>query len=194
MINYSIHLLHFKKSFQSALESLKNIEKKSLIELKKIKVLENSLKSNIIVPKIGKVYSFIYDAMGKKELSYYDRYPLVLITSINRRLGVFHGLNFHYLNTKLRTYFIQYLMDKKYNFNIDRITSNNLHKVLFGIPKRMYKVCIKQYRFANVLRLEFKEISPLILNEINNINDNTFMYKATKDVHIISRKRVLNKF
>ena len=65
----------------------------------------------------------------------------------------------------------------------------------------MYRNCIKQYRLENVLRLQLREISPMILEEINKINDRTFIhnikyndtYVTVTSTHKLTKRKVKKK-
>jgi len=52
-------------------------------------------------PSYGQMNFFYYDAKGKNELPYYDRFPLVLPIGVAESTG-FIGLNFHYLSIPMR--------------------------------------------------------------------------------------------
>lgn len=50
--------------------------------------------------KTGQLITFQYDAKLKEVLPYWDRYPLVLVTSITE--DGWRGINFHYLHPRMR--------------------------------------------------------------------------------------------
>ena len=192
MISYTVHLKHYKKSFDEALETLKNINKPTAQQNIKIRALNNVLKIRPGRPLPGKIYTYIYNAVGKKKMPYYDRYPLTLVLSVNHKKKTFFGLNLHYLDDKMRSQFIKVIIARSYDKSKDRVITASILSRLLGMAKRMYKECIKQYRIENVLRLAFREISPSILEEINTIDDNTFINRKAIEVHRISRKRIRN--
>lgn len=53
-------------------------------------------------PQYGRMNFFLYDPKGKKELPYYDRFPLVLPIGLVPQKEGFIGLNFHYLSIPMR--------------------------------------------------------------------------------------------
>ena len=68
--------------------------------------LHEQMKSQTV---IGSLYLFSYDPKWKKELPYYDSYPIIF--PIGKSKGRMLGLNFHYLPYSLRAV----LMDALYN-------------------------------------------------------------------------------
>jgi hypothetical protein len=99
---------------------------------------------------LGGLYFFYYDAKTKKELPYWDRFPLVLI--LERYPDGFLGLNLHYLPIKHRIIFMEKLMERAV-LNEDgdikriRITYDILNSV------RRYKEfqpCLKRYLNSHI--------------------------------------------
>lgn len=64
-------------------------------------------KTSVMIP--GKMYLYWYDAKYKKELPYYDMFPLCI--PFSRDSETFTGLNFHYLPYKVRAVLMKNLMD-----------------------------------------------------------------------------------
>jgi len=193
MINYFTHLRHYKKPFDSALETLKSLKNPTQDDSLRILALENALKVRTNYPVIGRVYTYIYDAIAKKTLPYYDRYPLVLVTSVNIKAHTFFGMNLHYLGYGNRKHLINLILKKLYHKTYDRIMTENFDAVLVGRYHMMYRQAIKQYRFSKVLRLQLREISPILLTEINKVNDETFIHQVLAQVHRISNNKIMNR-
>ena len=106
---------------------------------------------------VGSMYMFFYDPKGKKELPYYDSFPLVIV--IGPADGGFLGLNLHYLPPILRAKFLDSLLDFTNNKKYDESTRFRLSYNLLQRAARMkyFKPCIKHYlndqvrsRFARV--------------------------------------------
>ena len=210
MISYKSHLRHYKKRFDSALSTLELIAEKAKNDVKKVDesenkkkkkpkkltekqvsrlvLLRNVLKKRNALPRPGKVYTFIYHPVAKKTLPFYDVYPLTLITSVDIKKKTFIGINFHYVSPGVRRKFYNLFVLKYYSKGMDRLVVSGLVKRLKGSLKSVYRNCIKQYRFENVLRLQMLEISPLLLNEINKVNDETFVRKKIAEVHRLARR------
>ena len=53
----------------------------------------------------GRFYMFFYNPKGKRDLSYWDRFPLIYLLKIYKN-GSFLGLNFHYVDYKTRALFL----------------------------------------------------------------------------------------
>ena len=106
---------------------------------------------------VGSMYMFFYDPKGKKELPYYDSFPLVIV--IGPADGGFLGLNLHYLPPILRAKFLDSLLDFTNNKKYDETTRFRLSYNLLQRAAKMkyFKPCIKHYlndqvrsRFARV--------------------------------------------
>lgn len=106
---------------------------------------------------VGSMYMFFYDPKGKKELPYYDSFPLVIV--IGPAAGGFLGLNLHYLPPILRAKFLDSLLDFTNNKKYDETTRFRLSYNLLQRAAKMkyFKPCIKHYlndqvrsRFARV--------------------------------------------
>ena len=90
---------------------------------------------------LGDLYAYYYDPKHRQTLPYYDSFPLVML--IGYEQDTFLGLNFHYINPKLRAILL------------DRVTA----KVGKGIInwKKISKIpqvepCVKRYRYDHIMR------------------------------------------
>lgn len=100
-----------------------------------------------IVP--GFMYMFTYDPKGKKELPYYDTFPLVFPFDVTTT--GFTGLNLHYLPKNLRAE----LMDGLYAFTNGKITDKT--QVIFNYKllknasaTTAFQPCVKRYLYKQV--------------------------------------------
>lgn len=111
-------------------------------------------RSNKIIP--GNLYLYGYDAKWKKELPYWDKYPLVF--PFRKVDNGFIGLNLHYLPLHLRIELFDALMSFRNNKNMDETTKlvyswnliSNLSKFKLAQP------CVHRYingHLRGVLRL-----------------------------------------
>lgn len=55
-----------------------------------------------VMPRIGKFYMFSYLAKHRETLPYFDRFPLIIVLSINYKEKYMTGLNMHYLPLNMR--------------------------------------------------------------------------------------------
>lgn len=107
----------------------------------------------------GDMYLFFYDPKYKKELPYYDRFPLVL--PFRKVKGGFYGLNFHYLPPLLRVK----LLDRLLMFsNTKGITEDTRlrfkYQMIAGSAKFGWaQPCVKMYLNTHV-RSRFAKIEP----------------------------------
>ena len=82
----------------------------------------------------GRLYMYAYDPKMKKELPYYDRFPLVFPFSATQ--NGFMGLNMHYLPYKLRIVLLDRLMTFKSNNRLDETTRLKYSwQVIDGVSK-----------------------------------------------------------
>jgi len=105
--------------------------------------------TNRILP--GRLYMFTYDPKMKKELPYYDTFPMVMAIESDR--DSFLGLNFHYLPPQLRAN----LFDELYNRVVaqDSMSIQTKIRVSYQILKsasalRFFRPCIKRYLYGRV--------------------------------------------
>lgn len=107
----------------------------------------NSLKHKTF---IGRMYFFFYNPKGKKTLSHYDIFPLVI--PIQRNIDGFLGLNLHYVEPKIRLKILDNLHSTLNNTKMDETTrmrvSYNYINALSSL--NIMKPCIKQYLTKHV--------------------------------------------
>lgn len=99
---------------------------------------------------VGRLIMFFYDPKLKKELPYYDRWPLVFI--IGPKKGAngepgFLGLNMHYLEPRLRKQLFEALYT---TINSKAYNENKRLKISWDIIKNvsqsgLYAPCVKHY-------------------------------------------------
>ena len=99
-------------------------------------------------PSYGQMNFFYYDAKGKNELPYYDRFPLVLPIGVAESTG-FIGLNFHYLSIPMRLKLLnvvaEYATDSEMNENTRiRLTWNRIKR------NPLVKPTVKRYLASHV--------------------------------------------
>jgi hypothetical protein len=121
------------------------------------KVLEGGGSNNVSRIMPGHCYLFMYDPKLKKELPYYDRFPLVF--PYNRTPDGFMGLNMHYLPYHLRIRLLDALMEFRSNNRMDEMTRLKYSwQLINGISQfDAAKPCIKQYLIGHV-RSPFRKV------------------------------------
>jgi len=115
--------------------------------------------SKALVNKIqpGHLYMFVYDPKLKKELPYYDRFPLVFPYA--RTPDGFMGLNMHYLPYALRIQLLDNLLIYRSNKRMDETTRLKYSwQVIDGVSRfKGARPCIKQYLIGHV-RTQFRKV------------------------------------
>ena len=98
----------------------------------------------------GRMYTFFYDPKTKRDLPYYDRFPLIF--KIKNIDGGFLGINMHYLPPQLRARLMDALYPLVTNRNYDETTRLRLtYEILNSATKyRFFKPTIKKYLNSNV--------------------------------------------
>lgn len=135
--------------FRKKASQLSNVNRNALMREEPVTIRNRTI--------IGGMFMFFYDPKGKKELPYYDSFPLVIV--IGPAEGGFLGLNLHYLPPTLRAKFLDALLDTTNNKRYDETTRFNATYDLMRRAARYkyFKPCIKHYlndhvrsRFARV--------------------------------------------
>ena len=98
----------------------------------------------------GRMYTFFYDPKTKRDLPYYDRFPLIF--KIKNIDGGFLGINMHYLPPQLRAKLMDALYPLATNRKYDETTRLRLtYEILNGATKyRFFKPTIKKYLNSHV--------------------------------------------
>jgi len=135
--------------FRRRVQNMRRINRNALMREEPVELTNREI--------VGSMYMFFYDPKGKKELPYYDSFPLVIV--IKPAEGGFLGLNLHYLPPILRAKFLDSLLEYTNNNRYDETTRFRLSYNLLQRAARMryFKPCIKHYlndhvrsRFARV--------------------------------------------
>lgn len=93
----------------------------------------------------GNMYMYFYDPKMKKELPYYDRFPLTIM--VEPAKGGFYGLNLHYLNYNVRARFLDDLMALESGKSTDTSRIRRIKYNLLASTKKYkeFKPCFKHY-------------------------------------------------
>jgi len=90
---------------------------------------------------LGDLYAYYYHPKHRAILPYYDQFPLIML--IGYETETFVGLNFHYLNPKVRAILL------------DRVTAK-IGKGIMDWSKiskiRQVAPCVKRYRYDHIVR------------------------------------------
>ena len=150
------------KYIESVLKAAKGRPKSTQWFRDKIKEFGTPTSANLIrdgkrtvTPTFGLLNMFVYDPKGKKELPYYDTFPLVL--PIEKYSNGFLGINLHYLSMPIRIRLLDRLVDYSNNDKFDKSTNLNVD---YSRLKKIdiIKPCLKRYLASNV-RTNFRKIA-----------------------------------
>ena len=101
-------------------------------------------------PWIGSLSMFIYDAKGKKDLPYWDRFPLVIPIELYKDpKPSFAGINLHYLDYNIRAL----LLDRLMPYGSD--DSHRLNRIDYDVLKsfkklKMFIPCWHRYNIDRI--------------------------------------------
>jgi len=100
--------------------------------------------------KLGGLYFYYYDAKTKKELPYWDRFPLVLV--LEKYPDGFLGLNLHYLPLKYRILFMEKLMNYAVLNEDGDIKRIRITYDILNSTRRLkeFQPCLKRYLTSNI--------------------------------------------
>ena len=133
-----------------------------------------SMKSrHVKTMSLGKMYFFAYDPKTKKQLPYYDRFPLILPFKVTGK--GFMGLNLHYIppmeRAKILSKLVEFATDKRYDEKTRMILSYDL----LNLAAKKYaplKPCVKQYLYGHVrsrfVRIDFDEFMYAVFLPVEN--------------------------
>ena len=178
------------KYIQSVLKAAGGRPKSTQWFRDKIKEFGTPTSANLIkdgkrttTPTFGLLNMFVYDPKGKKELPYYDTFPLVL--PIEEYNNGFLGINLHYLSMPMRIKLLDRLVDYSNNDKFDKSTKlnanySNLKKI------DLIKPCLKRYLASNV-RTNFRKV------EADEFMVATLLpvqrFKKQSDSHVFAKSR-----
>ena len=125
-------------------------------------------------PFYGKLNMFVYDPKFKKQLPYYDTFPLVL--PLENYSDGFLGINFHYLPIPLRVKLLDRLVDFSNNTDFDestrlvvdyqklknvKLVKPTIHKYLSGqLKSQIRRIDADEFTIATLLPVQkFKKSS-----------------------------------
>ena len=105
----------------------------------------------------GHLYMYGYDPKGKKDLPYFDRFPLVF--PFSKTPDGFIGLNMHYLPYQLRIRLLDALLMFKSNSRMDETTRLKYSwQAIDGVSKfAAAQPCVKRYLSGHI-RTKFRQI------------------------------------
>ena len=123
--------------FRKKAQQLRRVNRNALMREEPVELSER--------PEPGKMAMFFYDPKMKKQLPYYDSFPLVIF--VEPAPDGFYGINLHYLPPVLRAKFLDGLMDVLSDRRYDEKTKFNVSYAYLKRAAKMkyFKPCFKHY-------------------------------------------------
>ena len=140
-------------------------------------------------PAVGKMFLMMYDPKTKKELPYYDVFPLIFIVKLTS--DGFIGLNLHYLPIQQRMQLLNALYKiGTSNMKMDETTKLKLsYRVISSFSRtRHARICLKRYLVNRVsyISLVFPEqwthVASLPLERFMKESRNTVWAESVKKI------------
>ena len=100
--------------------------------------------------KIGEMVMYTYNPKLKKQLPYYDTFPLTIV--VGPAPNGFYGINLHYLPPKVRAIFLDHLTDVATNKKFNKTTKFRVTYSMLKATKKYkyFKPCFKHYLTKHV--------------------------------------------
>ena len=127
----------------------------------------------------GRMYMFFYDPKLKKQLPYYDRFPLAIM--VGPAPGGYYGINLHYLAPRLRAILLDRLMD---------YTTGQDEKMRFKISYRILKATTKLRPFKPCFKHYLKKHVRSQMVEVNSEDWETAIFLPTEQFKGASKRKV----
>jgi hypothetical protein len=138
---------------------------------------------------IGKMFMFFYDPKLKQILPYYDKFPMIMLVSVDT--DGFTGLNLHYLPPKLRAQLMDALYTLRNNNKYDDSTKLQIsYEILTSASKfRYFAPCFKRYLYGHV-QSNFLYVSPENWDKALMLPTERFAKATTSTVYAQSQAMV----
>lgn len=133
---------------RSAREWFRNKAKETTVS--PTRIITSGKENTVKGYSIGQMMLFNYDPKLKKELPYYDTFPLIF--PIEPAKKGFLGINFHYLPPRQRALLMDALYTTTNNKKFDESTKLQIsYQILKGASRYKYfKPCVKHYLSSHV--------------------------------------------
>jgi len=155
-------------------------------------VLNDPFTKKVSRPRIGKMYTFMYDAKTKDVLPYWDKFPLIILADIPEDAKGFFGLNLHYLQPEQRAIFFRKLANL-YSSG-DLMNENTKIRISYEILKsiktlRAFRPMFKRY-LPKQVKTPIVEIPPAYWETALFLPTQRFVGASQNKVWADSRKQL----
>jgi hypothetical protein len=161
-------------SFRKIVERIQKVSQDSTVSPKK--------------PKIGNMYTYLYDPKTKDKLPYYDIVPLVI--PVQYTDNGFYGLNFHYLSLQERNKLLNIILPFSQKNESSKKISSSYGK-LVTLASGIWSPCCKRYLWSHI-RTKFVHIPKEDWYEIIKMPVISFQRSSAKEVYK-QTKRMMKK-
>jgi hypothetical protein len=151
-------------SFKNIVEKIKKVSEDSSVQSSK--------------PKIGQLYTYLYNPKTKDKLPYYDIVPLVIPVQYTN--NGFYGLNFHYLSLPERNKLLNIILPFSQKSETSKKKSS--YAKLVSLASGIWSPCCKRYLWSHI-RTKFVNIPQEDWYEIIKMPVISFQKATTKEVY-----------
>lgn len=151
-------------SFKNIVEKIKKVSQDSSVQSSK--------------PKIGQLYTYLYNPKTKDKLPYYDIVPLVIPVQYTN--NGFYGLNFHYLSLPERNKLLNIILPFSQKSETSKKKSS--YAKLVSLASGVWSPCCKRYLWSHI-RTKFVNIPQEDWYEIIKMPVISFQKATTKEVY-----------
>ena len=151
-------------SFKNIVEKIKKVSEDSSVQSSK--------------PKIGQLYTYMYNPKTKVKLPYYDIVPLVIPVQYTN--NGFYGLNFHYLSLPERNKLLNIILPFSQKSETSKKKSS--YAKLVSLASGIWSPCCKRYLWSHI-RTKFVNIPQEDWYEIIKMPVISFQKATTKEVY-----------
>jgi hypothetical protein len=159
-------------------------------QMQRASILNKGDSAGMIRP--GRFYFFAYSPKGRAEMPFFDMFPLVYV--MNRQSGgKFLGVNFHYLQPRLRAWFInsllRYANDPEWYMSEDAFVRAVYPMFKTNKSLRFYKPTIKTYIKSHIVS-KVVEVPPSEWKTVMFMPLERFAKMSSQDVYKWSRQQL----
>ena len=151
-------------SFKNIVEKIKKVSEDSTVQSSK--------------PKIGQLYTYLYNPKTKDKLPYYDIVPLVIPVQYTN--NGFYGLNFHYLSLPERNKLLNIILPFSQKSETSKKKSSYVK--LVSLASGIWSPCCKRYLWSHI-RTKFVNIPQEDWYEIIKMPVISFQKATTKEIY-----------
>jgi hypothetical protein len=151
-------------SFKNIVEKIRKVSEDSSVQSSK--------------PKIGQLYTYLYNPKTKDKLPYYDIVPLVIPVQYTN--NGFYGLNFHYLSLPERNKLLNIILPFSQKSETSKKKSS--YAKLVSLASGIWSPCCKRYLWSHI-RTKFVNIPQEDWYEIIKMPVISFQKATTKEVY-----------